>query len=234
MKMRDLEKQTGVNRETIRVYLREGLLPEPNRPARNSADYDERHVRGIQAIRKLQQDSSMTLPQIKAALSGAPNQRRVGAMGLSHLEDLVASRVGVRKGYVRLQALTRSNPHAAEDAEILARIGVIELMDGPKGKSVSVTDAGLIDIWARMRKVGFNEANGFPPEILSYYVDAAEMVAGNEAQLFLEQVRGRLSQDEAARMLEFALPAMLDFFGIIRQRIFLRNIRQRTATDGTE
>ena len=31
MKMRELEQRTGVNRETIRVYLRQGLLPEPRR-----------------------------------------------------------------------------------------------------------------------------------------------------------------------------------------------------------
>ncbi|WP_390902446.1 MerR family DNA-binding transcriptional regulator [Sphingomonas bisphenolicum] len=34
--MRELEERTGVHRETIRVYLREGLIPEPARPAKPS------------------------------------------------------------------------------------------------------------------------------------------------------------------------------------------------------
>ena len=33
MRMRDLERATGVGRETIRFYIREGLLPEPARPS---------------------------------------------------------------------------------------------------------------------------------------------------------------------------------------------------------
>ena len=40
MRMRDLERATGVGRETIRFYIREGLLPEPERPGRNVAWYD--------------------------------------------------------------------------------------------------------------------------------------------------------------------------------------------------
>ena len=76
--------------------------------------------------------------------------------------------------------------------------------------------------------VGFDEARGFPPEILDYYVSAAEFVADHEARIFLDQVEGRLGEDEAANMLEFALPAMLNFFGIIRQKAFLRFIGSRT------
>ena len=64
MKMRDLEAKTGVNRETIRVYFRKGLLPEPARPARNVADYSDEHVRAINAVRKLQRESGLTLAQI--------------------------------------------------------------------------------------------------------------------------------------------------------------------------
>ncbi|MDB5698956.1 MAG: hypothetical protein JWN69_1760, partial [Alphaproteobacteria bacterium] len=65
MKMRDLERRTGVNRETIRVFLRHGLIPEPARPKPNVADYGETHVQAIQAVRDLQRNSSMTLRQIR-------------------------------------------------------------------------------------------------------------------------------------------------------------------------
>ncbi|MCB2050558.1 MAG: MerR family transcriptional regulator [Novosphingobium sp.] len=229
MKMRDLEKRTGVNRETIRVYLREGLLPEPVRPARNSANYDERHVRAIKAIRKLQRDTAMTLPQIKDAIAGKHGERPVSARGLTHLEELVSSRVGVKQGTTSLCSLQKSNPHAVEDAKTLDRIGIINLVDSDEGPMISVTDAGLIGIWAQMRERGFTEENGFPPDILSYYAVAAELVAGQEADRFLEQVQGVMDQQAAAEMLEFALPTMLEFFGIIRQRVFLRNIRERTA-----
>lgn len=228
MKMRDLENRTGVNRETIRVYFREGLLPEPERPARNVADYNEDHVRAIQAIRKLQHDSGMTLPQIKSVLNGNAPKRAMGATAFNHLEELVSTRVGVEQGLVPIASLLDQNPKAADDAEVLDRIGIIELVTSSEGPALTFTDAGLVNIWGRMRQVGFDEEHGFPPEILDYYVEAAEYVAGREAQIFLDQVEGRMGEDEAAAMLEFALPAMLNFYGIIRQKAFLRNIGDRT------
>ena len=105
---------------------------------------------------------------------------------------------------------------------------MIELARTRRGLALSVTDVGLLNIWSQMRAVGFDEDNGFGPEILDYYVEAANYVAGNEARLFLNNVEGRLSEEDAAAMLEFALPAMLNFFGIIRQRAFLRFIGDRT------
>lgn len=228
MKMRELERRTGVNRETIRVYFREGLLPEPSRPARNVADYGEEHVRAILAVRKLQRESGMTLPQIKAMLNGERPERALGASAFTHLEELVSSRVGVKQGLVPLSALTEQSPKAVIDAQALSRIGIIDLVETRQGPMLSITDAGLVNIWGRMRTVGFDEERGFPPEILVYYIEAAEYVAGMEAELFLERVEGRIGEVEAAEMLEFALPTMLDFFGIIRQKSFLRNIGVRT------
>ena len=230
--MRELEAKTGVNRETIRVYFREGLMPEPSRPARNVADYSDDHVRAILAVRRLQHESGMTLPQIKALLQGQSPARGLGASAFNHLEELVASRVGVEQGLVQLDALVGRNPKAAIDAHALSRIGIIDLVEGPDGPMMSVTDAGLVEIWGRMRRVGFDEEHGFPPEILDYYVEAAEFVAGNEAKLFLDRVEGRIGEEEAASMLEFALPAMLNFFGILRQRAFLRNIGAATRLSG--
>lgn len=228
MKMRELESRTGVNRETIRVLFREGLLPEPSRPARNVADYGEEHVRAILAVRKLQQDSAMTLPQIKSLLNGKSAGRPMGAQAFAHLEQLVASRVGVETGMINLAIITARYPKAEADALTLDRLGIVELVKTPNGLQLSVTDAGLVNLWGKMRAAGFDEERGFPPDILDYYTNAAEYVAENEARLFLERVEGKIDENEAATMLEFALPAMLDFFGILRQKAFLRKIGEKT------
>ena len=84
MKMRDLEKATGVNRETIRVYFRSGLLPEPVRSGRNVADYAEAHVEGIRLVRRLQKEEGLTLPQIRAMLAGGPVAAPVAAGAFPH------------------------------------------------------------------------------------------------------------------------------------------------------
>ena len=68
MKMKELESQTGVNREAIRFYIREGLLPEPEKPRRNVAYYTKEHVERIRLIKKLQDEHFLPLKRVKAVL----------------------------------------------------------------------------------------------------------------------------------------------------------------------
>jgi DNA-binding transcriptional MerR regulator len=70
LKMRDLERLTGVGRETIRYYIREGLLPEPERPSRNVAWYDQRFVDRLALIKELQQKRFLPLHVIRRLVSG--------------------------------------------------------------------------------------------------------------------------------------------------------------------
>ena len=79
LKMQDLERATGVGRETIRFYIREGLLPEPERPSRNVAWYDESFVERVALIKELQQKRFLPLHVIKAIVGNdaAPSRDEV-------------------------------------------------------------------------------------------------------------------------------------------------------------
>lgn len=224
MKMRDLEARTGVNRETIRVYIRHGVVPEPARPKRNVADYGEDHVQAIRAVRDLQRDSGLTLGQIAGVMRGRAIDRRIDPGAFQHLEQLVAARVGLDGSQVPIASLKERNPHAESDARALASIGAVEIVGSGRSAKLSLTDARLVTIWGEMRAAGFVESADFSPDILSYYVRAADYVAGNEATKFFERTLGRVSEEEAAAMLQIALPRMLDFFGLLRQKAFLRFI----------
>src|SRR3546814_19269386 len=96
--MRDLERRTGVHRETIRVYFRHGLLPEPARPAANVADYDDSHVKAILAVRKLQRDDGLTLPHIKVAIRGKTRNGRAEARALRNFQLPLDARLGIGAG----------------------------------------------------------------------------------------------------------------------------------------
>ena len=224
MKMRQLEQQTGVNRETIRVFLRHELIPEPQRPKPNVAIYGEDHVRAIFAVRELQRNSMLTIKQIKEALQGKPSTTRVEASAFQHLEALVAARVGADAQPVLLDTLARSFPHALDDAQRLHSVGIINILVAPAGPSVSITDARLVTIWSEMRQAGFTEESGFAPEMLTFYLEPAEAVASREAALFLERSKGQISEEQAARMLQLALRVMLDFFGLLRMKRFLAHL----------
>lgn len=223
MKMRDLESKTGVHRETIRVYFRNGLLPEPSRPKPNVADYDESHVQAILAVRKLQQDDGLTLPQIKIALLGQTGPGRVDAAAFQNLEALVAARVGV-DGEVPLANLVETWPKAEHDAHVFAGMGLIEIIDTPRGPALTIMDSRIVTIWQHMRAEGYTEENGFPPTVVDFYAEPADRIALEESRRFVRATEGKLSDAEAAALFHAGIRHMIDFFGLLRIKRLMRYI----------
>ncbi len=65
MKISELVKRTGVPKETIHFYIREGLLRKPRKSGVNSAEYNERYVDQIQLIKDLRDNYYLPIPEIK-------------------------------------------------------------------------------------------------------------------------------------------------------------------------
>jgi DNA-binding transcriptional MerR regulator len=232
--MRELEDRTGVDREVIRILLRKGLLPEPKRLARNQAEYDESHVRAITVVRELQKGSRLTLDQIKELLNGNGLHGGAGAVTYQHLEELLAIQFGLDETrLVPLASISERNAMAAHDARAFESMGMVTLVEGGDEPRLSLTDARLVEIWSQIRELGFVEEAGFPPENIAFYLQAAEQVAAQEAEVFLKGSAGRIGEQNAAMMLQGALPLMLDFFGLLRLKAFMRNIHDAAVTQGT-
>ena len=70
MRMAELSRRSGVSRETIHFYLREGLLPPPRKVGRNMAWYDDSHVETLALIKRLQHEKFLPLSVIKKVLRG--------------------------------------------------------------------------------------------------------------------------------------------------------------------
>ena len=66
MRMAELVRESGIPRETIHYYLREGLLPEPTRSGRTRATYDERHLERLRAIRYLREEKFLPIAVIRS------------------------------------------------------------------------------------------------------------------------------------------------------------------------
>ncbi|MCC7352145.1 MAG: MerR family transcriptional regulator [Anaerolineae bacterium] len=81
--MRELERITGFPRATILFYIKEGLLPEPQKTARNMAYYDRRFVAGLKLIREMRERHNLSLPQMKQVL-----QREAGGVDVALLLDV--------------------------------------------------------------------------------------------------------------------------------------------------
>ena len=229
MKMRDLELRTGVNRETIRVYLRHGLMPEPQRPKANVADYGEEHVRSVMAIRQLQKEKGLPLQMIKRALDGDTSVMPTDASAYPHLDSLIAARVGVDDELVPLTVTMARNPKAEADARALERVGAIKLVRRGGKPHLSRIDAKLVNLWGEMRAAGFTEELGFTPDICKLHVEAAEKLAHAELTIFLDRITGQINEDPTADMAQAALAHLLSFFGLVRLKAVLADLRTRAS-----
>ena len=75
MRMAELCAQSGVARETIHFYLREGLLPRPEKGGRTVAYYGEAHLERLRLIRHLREDKYLPIAVIRRLLDSAAAER---------------------------------------------------------------------------------------------------------------------------------------------------------------
>lgn len=224
MKMRELEQRTGVHREVIRVFFRHGLLPEPARPKPNVAEYSEDHVRGIQRIRRLQQEQRLSIEEIRQALSGRAAEMPVAAESLWHLDELVAGRLGADQSLVPLSSVRSRNPKAEVDARAMHKTGAIRLVSRRGKRYLSRMDAEVVALWGNMRAAGFVEDLGFDAGLTSIYVERANDLARAEITAFLERVTD-FSPEKKAEWAEAGLTSMMSLFSILRMKAALTQIR---------
>jgi DNA-binding transcriptional MerR regulator len=229
MKMAELEARSGVHRETIRVYLRHGLLPEPEKPHRNIAIYTDEHLAAITVVQRLHRENRLTLAQIAALMQGKAPDVRVDADAFRQLERLVAARIGFDAHMVPIASLVEKSPEAEADALALENLKLVTIIRDGKRTLLSPSDSQLVLLWGEMRAAGFTSDLAFVPGMLGFYLEAAEYVAGWEAETFIERTEGKVEVHQAAAMVQVALPLMLNFFGMLRVKAFMRNIEAHRA-----
>ena len=228
LKMKDLERATGVGREAIRFYIREGLLPEPERPARNVAFYDESCVGRIRLIKELQQKRYLPLHVIKLIVAGdaSPSPREVEA--LLQLDGRLSPRSGdggeVRSE--RLSALAARIGVPVREIRDLAAAEAIDIVTRDGDQWLDGAAVRFVELWAEARRAGFTAARGFGPEQVRLYVDMVRLLAREELRLFTRTVGGGVDADEAVRMAEQGLELGSQLIALLRRAMLLRLIAE--------
>lgn len=70
LKMKDVTQLAGVSKSTVLYYISRGLLPEPLKTSRNTADYPAVYLEIIPVIRYLQEHMHLPLAVIKQLIDG--------------------------------------------------------------------------------------------------------------------------------------------------------------------
>ena len=221
MKMQELERRSGVGRETIRYYIGLGLLPEPVRPKPNVAVYAEDHVHRLAVIKRLQAERYLPLSFIKTLLD-RPSGGEAGT--IPGLESYLAGELGYAPGAapIPLDEAARQTGLPAEEIETLAAVGVLFI--GPRG--LAPPDLAVARAWGQVRAAGFTPEQGFFAEDASVYAEALAPLAAREVDRFLTRVPGGLPPAEAQALAQRGVALINGLIAAMRANYILRAIVQ--------
>lgn len=230
MRMRDLEKASGTNRETIRFYIREGLLPEPSRSARNSATYNEDHLARLIAIRRLKDERFLPLSVIRTLFAGDAASDWLSADMLPDIDHLLRARLdsdALREDAVALcQAL-------GGDADQMADAVTAGLVTIAPDGTLSPRDARILRLLIDLDRLGFTRARGYASAGMVDVLAVMRALAQRDIEEFFRRVAPHVGDLEAADMAERGIgihnQLMSEFF--TRELLALLAERRRIAND---
>jgi DNA-binding transcriptional MerR regulator len=229
LRMRELERATGVGRETIRYYIREGLLPEPERRGRNVALYPESFVERIRTIKDLQRTRFLPLQVIKAVINSGAAPSAEQTRALMELDGRVFAPTSAGATGEPARAVAERAGVSDSDLLALAAVGVITLERGPDGEEVVTSDdAEVVAAWGAMRAAGFVEELGFSPADLRVHAGMLDVLVGEELRLFTGRIKGQ-SAERSAAMAEAGIEQVGRILACVRRKKILDAIEAAAA-----
>jgi len=224
LKMKDLERATGVGRETIRFYIREGLLPEPERPGRNVAWYDESFIERIAVVKELQRKRYLPLHAIKALIDGETTPSLAEVETLRAIDGTLYPGTGAAAA--RVSEVAKRTGLSAGEIRRLEEVGAIEILTRRGAQWIEGDGVRFVERWAALRRAGYADTLGFGPDRLRVYVDFVRWLAREELHIFARGVAGRVDRETASRMAEQGIDIVNELIGIMRKATLLRYIAE--------
>lgn len=228
--MRDLERASGVGRETIRYYIGLGLLPEPSRPKPNVADYGEEHVSRLLAIKRLQAERYLPLSFIKTLLDRPSHGEMAPIPGFAGLLGplLGAQAEGPLTPLAEAAEIT-GLPLA--EIEVLIEGGVLFAETQGGQPALAPPDLAVARAWGRVRAAGYTPEAGFFPEDALIYAEVLAPMVRREVDRFFTRVTGGRSPEAAATLAQAGVEDVNAMITAMRTNYILRRVAELGAAE---
>ena len=181
LKMKHLMEATGESKSTILFYVKEGLLPEPEKPKPNLHLYDESCINIIKFIKYLQNQFSYSIAQIQGVFNeGKFTFSDDFSMMLRSLELMSANPDGKwynDDDFLELCELTQ------KELDDYLKLGLLFRQE----QGFSTQELKLVKLFKRAKKLGLKK------ELFDAYVESAKALAKIEYQVgseLLEEDKG--------------------------------------------
>jgi DNA-binding transcriptional MerR regulator len=228
MRMRELERLTGIGRETIRFYIREGLLPEPERASANSASYREEHVVRLRAIKRLQEERFLPLAIIRSLLDADDGDRWLHAGAFPDLETHLRTKLDVGDSLAVAEVAEQLGIPVDEVGRRIEDGVVVPSRDGKLGPR----EVAILKCIRDLDEIGFTDELGFA-DGGAMYAEFVKWLVGQEMRLFFDHAAGEVSDEKALGMAERGIEIINEMLKHMRTREILRQLeaRRRIAND---
>lgn len=220
LKMRDLCEASGLNRQAIHFYIREGLVPPGRKVGRNQALYSEAHVTRLRTIRRLQHERFLPLSAIRAVLTedeaGLSSAQREFLRGLREELPAPAEAPGGAE-LVDTAPLLAEGVLSAADLERAVALGFVA---GERDKHgvlrVPAHQVPLLHTLGALRQAGLSAELGFVVDDLQPFVDAVRRLVAQEATLVAQRL-GHLPPAQAGAIARGSLPLLQRLLGQLHE-----------------
>ena len=222
IKMSEVVKRSGVPKSTILYYIKEGLLPQPEKPKPNLHLYDESTIDKLHVILYLQKHFDTSIEEIKSILQSGAFDFSDGfrgiwetldiLMGASHISIYTLNEVALKLGISK------------EKIESYLHRELIYLRDG----HLTDKEIEIIEILLHIEKFTDNCS------IVDKYVDSAKDIASKEvitAQALLSSLPHQKSNGVFKSLLDTTLVLKQYIYNMQTLKSYQSTTYQETTKD---
>lgn len=228
LKMRDLERVSGVGRETIRFYIREGLLPEPDRPKRNVARYSQVHVDRLRAIRKLQQERFLPLSVIKTIVRAEGDATGAGIASFIGLENVLVPLLSDPKNLEprSVASVSKDMGLPLETIDWLIEMGLVRADMRQGERWLDGRNARVVALWKELVDIGFSPEAGYLEPQWKIYAAFLDWLVREEVNSFYKNLAPKIGQEEAGHMASAGVRIMNEIIPLMRTDRIVRAVAE--------
>ncbi|MFP4000242.1 MAG: MerR family transcriptional regulator [Desulfobacterales bacterium] len=235
MKISELVKKTGVSKETIHYYIREGVLPKPRKTGINKADYSRDYVEQIRLIKALRENYFLPIRVVRQLLTKHEKQAPADRSALMFLSQYIRPLDQLLSGGITgRQAFKEATGISEKWLGKMEQWGIItgEQKDGEPYYSQDDVIIGrlLVD----MDRIGIGPRNGFDPADLRDFTDLFRDLVVRNVRRSVEMGLRQAGTGEAREKSSQSTEVMSLFFYHIYRKMVKEEYRRYFNQNGQD
>jgi DNA-binding transcriptional MerR regulator len=232
LKMKELSEITDVSSGTIRFYIQQGLLPQPFRPHKNMAYYDESYVEKIKLIKELQLNHYLPLSVIRMIIEESGYDPLKVKAWLNQSEDFSWFESKMEENGV--ESMTK------EELMEFSRIDPDDFYGAIKYNMLVPDQNGRFDresiklavFASELRKIGLTVERGFAIEFLVLHYEMLEFIARKEIDVFIKNIlNNNMAPQEVQDLANKALDIAYQLAPIVHRRFLRKFLNEMRMND---